>query len=65
MEIRPKKVSAEKRQQVREMLKFYRRQNGSSLVVNPNLAIRLRENKINPELYAIRMTEKVTANINA
>jgi hypothetical protein len=60
MEIRPKKVSAEKRMQVREMLKFYRRQNGSSLVVNPDLAIRLRENKINPELYAIRMTAKVT-----
>ena len=65
MEIRPKKVSAEKRQQVREMLKFYRRQNGTSLVVNPDLAVKLRENKINPELYAIRMTAKVTANINA
>ena len=65
MEIRPKKVSAEKRQQVREMLKFYRRQNDTSLVVNPDLVVKLRENKIKPELYCIRMTAKVTANVQS
>ena len=65
MNTRPKKVSVEKRAQVRDMLKFYRRQNGTSLVVNPDLAAKLRENKINPELYCIRMTAKVPANINA